>query len=648
MSGSDGARHPAWWLFTVLYVVVFLGVIYGNYPFDGMVVNESWNLHDNEVRQFRFPGYGDSTRSGESKTFLYDPATGRYDFSFLHSRRGLVPIIYLTLERTSFGNHIVFMNAVCVAVLAMNLLLFGYIAWRLAGPNRVFPMVALYSLYPFAASSHFLQVIVINNLAVTFLLLSLALFLTMDFSRERWRRNVLGYGLPGLLCYWLSLFNHEYALFLSPLYLYLALYHAHGATTLWKFRQWTSPYACLGYAFVLVGMTAFFFLVSDAPSLLVYAPRFRELAASLHLPLWLVPFLTGSLNASLFFLSAAFSNSIGLLLYPVLGLRDSLAGLSSGWWGMMGIVGLIAVIAVGWRRALRQETTGCDHGGESKDAFLLVVGGAWAVLSYVPFSTSIGYPRIVGLMADRINILAACGIAIALGTVLHAWSRRLVQTGPVGAVAWSSCLAVGAGLLLLNLSVQKEYYVDAYRKEQEIARVVLGAGGEARKVGRPLVVLLDKPVKIVYPREELMAALSRPGLVAKAWGVMGFLFDRHFRQEVVSTSFHLKGLYLFGCCPDTAHQTFDGYAKLWSSHPVPVYKQEEPFRLYQDAETWQVGYQDTKVWSRSFGTDSLAKFGKRDHQLAILELDESFFTFRGRVAYCLRPYPDVIAQQAGS
>jgi hypothetical protein len=634
------------WGLVLVYVAAYLVVVYGAYPFDGMVVNESWNFHDNEVRQFKFPGYGDSTKTGSPKTFLYDPASGAYDFSFLHSRRGLVPIIYLLFETLSVGDHVVFMNVLCVAVLAANLLLFAYVVWRLAGPGLLLSSVVVYSLYPFAAASHFLQVIVVNNLAVTLFLLSFSLFLKAIAAPASPRR-LLGWGLPALLSYWLSIFNHEYALFLSPLYLYVALYERHGGAMLWRFTDWRAPSVFLGAAFLAVSAAAVAFLVSDVPSVLLYAPRFRELAAALHAPEWLVPFLTGGANAVLFYLSALFSNLPGYLLYPTLLLRRDLPALPD-WWVALAVAGGLALVVV-WGVASttkRQDAAPAAPGRAA--AFVPLVGAVWAVLAYLPFATSIGYPRIVGMMADRVNILAACGVSLTLGWMIH---RLITVAGSAPSPRRTlvfACLWGVACLLLLNRFVQREYYVDAYRKEQEVARVVLRMGEHARRKGKTLVVLLDRPTKVTYPRARLMAALDQPGLAGKAKAVGAFLVDRYFAEDVLSTSFHLQGLYLFGCCPDSGQQTFRGYAKLWAVPRVAVFKLEEPFRLYDEGDAWRIGYRDTRVYSRSFGTDSLTTFPKRDTELVVLNLDESFFHFKGPVAYRLRPPPEAVAGLVGS
>lgn len=627
---------PAAWRLVLAYVLAYFVLLYWAYPFDGMVVNESWNFHVNEVQQFKFPGYGDSTKTGSPKTFLYDPETGRYDLSFVHSRRGLVPIIYLLFEALSVGNHVVFMNVLCVTVLAANLLLFAYVVWRLAGPSLLLPSVVVYSLYPFAAASHFLQVIVVNNLAVTLFLLSLSLFLEAIASAGSVRR-LAAWGLPAMLCYWLSIFNHEYALFLSPLCLYVALYERHGGATLWRFTEWRAPAVLLGAAFLAISAAAGAFLVADVPSVLLYAPRFRELALALHAPEGLVPLLMAGLNALLFYLSAAFSNSLGYLFYPLLLLWHNLGALPA-WQIAVAAGGLLSAALVWVLVATARPASPRPDERRKPGGFLLLFGTAWAALAYLPFSTSIGYPRIVGMMADRVNILAACGISLVLGWLLH---RLLMASPRISAPARGVVLAglwLLLGVLALNLAVQRSYYVDAYRKEREIARVVLEAGEEARRVGRQLIVLLDKPTKATFPRAQLMAALQAPGFAAKARQVGGFLFDRYFKEEVISTSFHLQGLYLFGCCPDSGHQTFEGYAKLWAKPAVPVFKVEEPFRLYEDDEAWRIGYQDIQVWSYSFGEDKVMTFPKRDTDVVVVELDEAFFRFRGSVAYRLRPY----------
>lgn len=636
---ASRSRPMRAWLLSIIFVLASLTLLYWDYPFDGMVINESWGLHFNEVREFKFFGYGDAREISGSKPFLYDPATQRFDWSFLHARRGLVPIVYWLLDHLSVGNRVVFTNVVSLTILGVNLLLFSYIVWRLAGPASLFPIVALYGLYPFSAGIHFWQVILVNNLALTFFFLSLGLFLSMDYFVSHLARNLLFFAIPSLACFWLSLFNHEYALFLSPLYLYLALYYSHGRTTLWRFTQWRSPYVFVGLAFVLTSVVAFLFLIRDAPSILVYGTRFRELAALLHFPAWLVTALTTLINSMLFYLSALFSNTVGLLLFPLGMVWENRTMFQAAPIVVLSL-GLTSALVAGGVALSAREARGSSEGGDEtrEQRLLLVVGVAWAVLSYLPFSTSFGYPRTIGLMADRVNILAACGVAIVFGTLLLTVARRLSQASVVARTIFYAVLFVVVGVLFLNLYAQREYFVEVYHKERNVARIVLAAGEELRREGRTPIVLIDRATKVVFPRAEMMAALEEPQIDKRAWKILAFLFERYFRQEALSTSFNLNGIFLFGCCPETAYQTFNGYAALWTRETVPVYKREEPFRLYEDGEAWRVGYEDTRAWSTSFGTERLTTYPKRTYQVLILELGEPFFTLRGPVVYAWRPY----------
>jgi len=628
------------WLLSIAYLLVLLTLLYWGYPFNGMIINESWGLHFNEVRQFKFFGYGDAGEAAAgSKPFLFDPETQRVDWSFLHSRRGLVPIIYWLLDYLAFGDRVVFINGMGLLILGANLLLFSLVIWKLADPALVFPATVLYSLYPFAAGIHFWQVILVNNLAGTFLLLSLGLFLTIDLSSSRLSQAMIIRALASLACFWLSLFNHEYALFLSPVFLYIALYESHGRTTLWRFSQWRTPSVAIGLAYVAASMIAFLFLVRDVPSLLVYSVRFQELATMLHLAPWVVPGMTAVINAALFYASALFTNTVGLLLFPFMMGWENRTILQDVPWLLPGLLGLSGLVVGGVLFSVR---AGKDS-SEGKDdvrnrRFLLIVGVAWAVLSYLPFAMSFGYPRTVGLMADRVNILAACGVAIVVGTLLHMAALSLRHATRVSRAMFYASVSVLTGMLFLNLYLQREHFVEAYRKEQDVARIVLAAGDEVRRKGKSPIILIDRATKVVYPRTEMKAALEEPEITRRAEKIMGFLFERYFRREVLSTSFHLNGIFLFGCCPDSAYQTFDGYAALWAKQTVPVYKQEEPFRLYGENGTWRLGYKDTRVWSHSFESEKLMPYSKDNHQLLILELGEPFFQFRGSVIYNLKPY----------
>lgn len=629
------------WLFTIIYIVASLVLLYWQYPFDGMVINESWGLHFNQVREFKFFGYGDTRHIVEPMSFLYEPSTQTFNWSFLYSRRGLVPVIYLLLDWLAVGDRIVFTNAVCVGVLGLNLLLFAYVVWKLAGPGRLFPMVIAFGLYPFSAGIHYWQVIVVNNLAMTLFLLSLSFFLRMDYEQGRLVRNIGFCALPSLICYWLSLFNHEYAIFWAPLYLYLALYYSHGRTTLWRFTNIFSPYAIIGWIFVLAGLVCAWLLASQVPSVLLYAARFRELAVALHLPEWLLPVVTTLANAGLFYLSLFFSNSVGLLLYPVQAVYRDLAPLQLSPLTFFGI-GLLA-FAIVWGLALSERLDRADRSQDnacSEGKFLLVFGMAWALMAYIPFSTSIGYPRVVGLMADRVNILASGGIAIVGGVFWGACAHRFRKIGWAGAIGLHVMAFAVVCILLLNLYIQREYFVEAFRKERDVARAVLAIAEESRREGWTPVILLDRSTKVVFPRAELLTALQAPGVGTQIQKVGVFLFDRYFTQEVLSTSFNLNGIFLFGCCPDSAYQTFNGYAKLWGRDKVEVYKYEEPFRIYEDEEVWRLGYQDTRAWAPVYEAERLVTYAKQGHRILVFKIGESFFTFRGGGGYQVHPHWD--------
>jgi hypothetical protein len=95
---------------------------------------------------------------------------------------------------------------------------------------------------------------------------------------------------------------------------------------------------------------------------------------------------------------------------------------------------------------------------------------------------------------------------------------------------------------------------------------------------------------------------------------------------------------MFGCCPNSAWVTFDGYAKWLNRQRVPVYKHEPPFFLEQDNGVYKIGYRVTEVWSKSFGSFRSTTFPKREYQVVKLEIAEPFFHLRGPLAYTVEAY----------
>jgi hypothetical protein len=92
---------------------------------------------------------------------------------------------------------------------------------------------------------------------------------------------------------------------------------------------------------------------------------------------------------------------------------------------------------------------------------------------------------------------------------------------------------------------------------------------------------------------------------------------------------------MFGCCPGAAPATIFGYAKSRGVDYVPVYTVDKTFRFMQDAETYRLGYEEVNVQSRSQGVVRWTAYPKRDFDLRVIEIGESFFRLRGPLAYSM-------------
>lgn len=610
-----------------LFIVGLMIFLYSGYPFDGMIISDSWYWYLYDAGDFRWPESAIAAE-GELQPQPYTP-----NWSALMTRRGFMPILVMAIDHLVVGDKRVFLNLLCILVLGANLGLFGYIVWRLAGVRLLFPALLAAALYPFASGSHFWQHLILNNLAATFFLLSLALFLSLR-SVCSYSARAVAVAALSLVCYWLSILTVDYAIFMSPLYLYLALYYTNGGKLLIRFRRWASPYAGLGALFIVLTLLAGVLLSRDAPTFLIYSERTGELAARVGLPVEVVAPLTVVINGVLFYAGAIVSNTIGAVGYPAAAVWRDAAVLLESFRGPAGILLLSGVGVWFWHLAIRTRgSVGRQAGEHAETTFLLLVGTLWAALAYLPFSTAFGYPRTVGLTADRINILAQWGVALGLSTLsmrlfLLLASRRSIALG----AGYVGLLLVTA-LLLSNLYTQRESYVEAYRKEKQLARLILESP-ELRSHGtRTPIVLLDRKQKLVFPRAQLLKTIEDGQAVPKALGFVKFLANRYFLQEYVTSSFHLNGIMLFGCCPNSAAITFNGYARWLNRPPVTVYKNEPPLVVEEDDQVYRIGYRNTEVWAKSIGTVRAETYSKRDFVLVRLEIDESFFQLRGPLVY---------------
>ena len=626
--GKVGTRISA--AASALFCVALFAFLYWHYPFDGMVLSDSWYWYLYDEGDFRWSGL--ANREGEVQPQPYQAS-----WSALMVRRGFMPLLVMAIDHLVVGDKRVFLNLLCILVLGANVGLFGYVVWQLAGVRLLFPALLAATFYPFASASHFWQHLILNNLAVTFFLLSLALFLRLRLVISFSARGVVIAALS-LLCYWLSILTVDYAIFMSPLYLYLALYYTNGEQRLFRFRRWVSPYTVLAALFIGLTFLAGVLFSHDVPTFPVYAERYKELSDRMGVPLALIAPLTVIGNAVLFFVSAVTANSLGYGLYPGFTVIQNIAVIGESAWILIGIFALSAAAVWFWHVVIRRTHSlhGQVHESE-RTVFLLVVGGLWTLLAYLPFATALAYPRTVGLTADRVNILAQYGVAFCLGTLgLHAFSRlaaygnRAMAAGYVG-------LFLGAALLVSNLYLQREYYVEAYRKEQQVAQLILDSPVLKPHDARTPIVLLDRKQKLLFPRARLLEAVEDGKAAPKVLRLARFVLDRYFLQDYVTSSFHMNGIMMFGCCPKSASITFQGYSKWLNVPAVMVYKNEPPLVLEEDNQVYKIGYRNTEVWTKSFGAVRATEYSKRDFVLLRLELDEAFFQLRGPLVYNVVP-----------
>ena len=151
--------------------------------------------------------------------------------------------------------------------------------------------------------------------------------------------------------------------------------------------------------------------------------------------------------------------------------------------------------------------------------------------------------------------------------------------------------------------------------------------------GRAPLVLLERETHVQMPRSQLLEAIRTKAMLSRALGLSEFMLNRYFLQEPLSSSFHMDGIMMFGCCPHSASLTFDGYAKLFNRERVAVFKEEPPLHIVQDGESYQLPYQNTAVWSHAFGAIGSTRYSKQRYQLVRLKLDESFFHLWGALMY---------------
>jgi len=625
---SPKSEEGGWTLFLIsgLFALSVFALVYWGYPFDGMVMEESWHW------------YGETAASNGSD-LSWSSLPG-----LLVTRRGGYHLVHLLI--VALGSTPVFINALAVIVQAVNLGLFAWIVWQLGGAQRVFPVLAAALLYPFASGAHFWQILLIHHLAILVFLISLALFLRLTWSGEWTARRVLLCGLPSLACFWLSLSLMEHATLLPVLFLYLALYDCNGRTTFFKFAKWRSP--AVGFALCYLAMSGLFIglmFQQGHPRLnflsSAHALRFKEWAAAAYLPTGVVTALVLGASAALFLLSALLSNSIGYLLYPVMTVAANLPLLDGTGIGLAVAVGLVAWLGVYGLFALnaaRARPGGTGKSTASPAGLLMMVGFLWAFLAYLPMASSFAYPTIVGQIADRVNILALFGVSLCMGLIADRVVANLLRGGRLQARAGFLACCVIASILLLNLCLQRAYWVEGYLKERSLVSELLAGVGQEQFAGRRPILFLDRAAKPDPIRVRLHDALETPGLVRRTTRVAKVILARHFTEAgaMEVTSFHLQGIPLFGGNHNGAESVFRNYSRLLSLPSVPAYKREYGFSCRMTAEQLLIEYDDFLVRA----------FPRTDYVPVLVRLDESYFRFRGPASYQLQPIGEGLCEQA--
>lgn len=562
---------------------------------------------------------------------IVNPQTREVDYSFLYHNEGLMTLLYHVLHGLALEveRKVVFVNGLNIGLQLAGAVLLADVLRLLVGRSSV-PLFLLPALlYPFAAANRYWEACMANNLAAVLFFASLSLFLRVQYQPGLLAKNLVFRILPSLGLLWLSIITVEFAVCLSPLYVYLALYYSNGRRAILRFPRLVTPYTLLACAFLLSSLAPVFLFTGHRLTVASYAARYGELAGQIQWATALVAAVTVAANAGLTYLSFIFANTLGVLVYPLAEIwrhGEALASMTPILYLLMGAMLLVGGVAV------RQRSSAVEAAGDPGDLspdyrFLFVLGGLWMALAYFPFTLSYGYPRNVGLTADRINVLGAIGASLWFGMFL--WLLR--QWGGER-MCYSLLMALGL-VWMFNIQLQKAQYLEASHKERALVDAVLREDARTRNEGQLPVFLLRRTENEPSPRARLRLALASPDATGKAIGVAGFLVDRYFTRSTVSTVFHLNSIFFFWCCPSSAPRTFNFYAD-WRGAPRPlVYKWEEPFRLTDDEERVTLGYLQTEIWQEPSRQVNFQSYPKRDHRLVVVDIGEHTFQLGGALTY---------------
>lgn len=575
---------------------------------------------------------------------IVDPETHRINYAFLFHNEGLMALMYVLLNRLPLDipDKQVFVNGFSIGLQFLNVVLFSAVLWRLIGRSHLFPYLLFFLLYPFAAANHYWQSCIPNNLAAAFFLGSLLLYLHIDYDPGKLGRNLVFRILPSLALLWCSIITVELAICLSPLYLYLALYYSNGRTAVLRFGRWVTPYTALACVFLLASVLPVFLFTGHRLTVLLYASRYAELAGHVNWAAWATAGATIVGNAVLTLASFFFANTVGMVIYPLASVIRHRGVL--GAFPVEMYLGLVIVVALGvsglWMTAGQPSKQGAAGRPSPDFRFLLVLGFLWMALAYFPFALSFGYPRNVGLTADRINALGSMGAVLSAGSLIGVLRDRMPM------IAFHGAMGVMIALLLMNIQLQKAQYVEADLKERALISAVFEEARLHRNGPQP-IFLLNRTEKLVPPRIQLREVLRQPSWAHRLMGVASFLVTRYFVAPPVSTSFHLNGIMMLSCCPNTTPYTFNFYA---DSKGVPrplVYKYEEPFRFVNEENRYILGYLPTGIWQEPSDRGEFQSYDKRTHHMLVMEIGESTFHLGGALTYAFTPF-DGAGRAAGT
>jgi len=291
----------------------------------------------------------------------------------------------------------------------VNLALFVTIVWRLAGPSRMFSILMVTALYPFASAAHFWQIMILHHVAITLFLLSVVLFLSVRRAQDQSTRRLWLIGFFGTVCFWLSLLTMEHAILTPILFWYLVRVDTGDGSSSpvasSSKRTATAIAACYSAVSLIVVLLL---LWAGHPRLNFLSSATNNcvptLALALHVPRSVAAATLLTLNGALFATATFFANTIGYLLYPLMtvvrhmrsgvGVHDPLLQVI-----VVSLVGVFGIVAA--RVSFIEES---HHVESIRDRWLWKVGALWVVL--------------------------ACHAAMALGTLFGGW--RIVKTMGMG------------------------------------------------------------------------------------------------------------------------------------------------------------------------------------------------------------------------